>query len=92
MPPREFRDGFEQRAGDPDVEIAASRLRRVMGHGIRVEGPGEILARRDAVLGTTARELMTRLRAVCAEARRDMTRIHPPARSPGVSVPETNPG
>lgn len=73
-------------------EVAASRLKRVTGHGIRVDGAGGILTRRDAVLGATARELVTRLRAVCAEARRDMARIHPAARGSGEGLPESGAG
>jgi DNA-binding transcriptional LysR family regulator len=51
-------------------EVAASRLRRVVGHGIEVSGSGGIVTRRDAVLGTLAQELIANLHAVCAEARK----------------------
>ncbi len=73
-------------------EVAASRLKRVTGHGIRVEGAGGILTRRDAVLGATARELVAKLRAVCNEARRDMARIHPAARGSAEGLPESGAG
>jgi LysR family pca operon transcriptional activator len=71
-------------------EVAASRLRRVTGHGIRVDGAAGILTRRDAVLGPAAKELVSNLRSACAEARRDLARVHPPARGSGEGLPESS--
>ena len=38
------------------------------------------------------RELVANLRGVCAEARRDMARIHPAARGSGEGLPEAGAG
>ncbi len=51
-------------------EVAASRLRRIGGHGIDVRGRAGLVARRDAVLGAATRELMAHLRTVCGETQR----------------------
>ncbi len=51
-------------------EVAASRLRRLVGHGIDVRGQAGIVVRREAVTGTAARELIAHLRAVCGETQR----------------------
>jgi DNA-binding transcriptional LysR family regulator len=50
-------------------EVAASRLRRVTGHSIHVDGRGGILTRKGAVPGVLAQALIGELRAVCADAR-----------------------
>lgn len=54
-------------------EVAASRLRRVVGHGMKIDGPGGIVTRRDAVLGQTAKSLIANLRAVCEDVTRRST-------------------
>jgi len=51
-------------------EVAASRLRRIVGHGIDVRGRAGIVTRRDAVICAATRELMAHLRTVCAETQR----------------------
>ncbi len=65
-------------------DVAASRLRRVVGHGIDVRGQAGIVRRRDAVVGTAAGELIAQLRAVCAETQRAAGRRAgaPPAGAP----------
>jgi len=65
-------------------DVAASRLRRVVGHGIDVRGQAGIVRRRDAVVGTAADELIAQLRAVCGETQRAAGRRAgaPPAAAP----------
>ena len=58
-------------------DVAAGRLRRVVGHALEVQGRAGLLTRRDAILSRATEALMQGLRLVCAEARTRSRRIQP---------------
>jgi LysR family transcriptional regulator of abg operon len=65
-------------------DVAASRLRRIVGHGIEVLGQAGILLRRGAVVGASAGALIQNLRAVCAETQKSVGRRGASAPAPAV--------
>ncbi len=73
-------------------EVAASRLRRVVGHGIDVRGRAGIVMRRDAVTGAATRELIAHLRAVCSETHRAAGRRAATPLGVGIAVPARSKG